>query len=54
MYGLGFNHYVRFANGEGFANINKEITLLDMQLLVLDKIISQEVTSSRSSIIKMQ
>ena len=54
MYSVGFNHYIKFANGEGFKNIDKEIELLDMKLPVPKKIERVVSTNSRSSIIKLQ
>ena len=54
MYSVGFNHYFRFANGDGFENIHEQIKSMDIEIPIANKQIVTINTWKRSSIIKMQ
>lgn len=54
MYSVGFNHYFRFANGDGFENIHEQIKSMDIEISIANKQIVTINTWKRSSIIKMQ
>lgn len=54
MYSVGFNHYFRFANGDGFENIHEQIKSMDIEIPIANKQIATINTWKRSSIIKMQ
>lgn len=54
MYSAGFNNYLKFANGEGFANIRQKIEVMDMEVPAVQKHVSSIETWKRSSIIKIQ
>ena len=54
MYSAGFNNYLKFANGEGFANIRQKISVMDIEIPVVQKQTSGVETWKRSSIIKIQ
>lgn len=54
MYSAGFNNYYKFACGEGFTNIHKQIELLDTQVPMGTKTTSTTTSWRRSSIIKIQ
>lgn len=54
MYSAGFNNYLKFANGTGFANIHQEIVVLDTEMPVQKQQNITLETWKRSSIIKMQ
>lgn len=54
MYSVAFNHYFRFANGDGFENIHEQIKSMDIEIPIANKQIVTINTWKRSSIIKMQ
>lgn len=54
MYSVGFSHYFRFANGDGFENIHEQIKSMDIEIPIANKQIVTINTWKRSSIIKMQ
>lgn len=54
MYSASFNNYYKFASGQGFANIHKQIVLMDIEIPVTHKQISSVNTWKRSTIIKLQ
>lgn len=54
MYSAGFNNYYKFASGEGFTDIHKQIELLDTEVPVADKTTTVNSSWKRSSIIKVQ
>ncbi|MDE7177977.1 MAG: hypothetical protein K2O59_09185 [Lachnospiraceae bacterium] len=54
MYSAGFNHYYKFASGEGFANIQRQIEMMDIEVPIPEKNIGNVENWKRSSIIKMQ
>lgn len=54
MYSAGFNNYLKFANGEGFANIGQTIEVMDIEVLATQKQVSSVEIWKRSSIIKEQ
>lgn len=54
MYSAGFNNYYKFASGEGFTDIHKQIELLDTEVPVADKTTTVNTSWKRSSIIKIQ
>jgi 5-methylcytosine-specific restriction protein A len=54
MYSAGFNNYFKLANGEGFANIHKQIKILDTEVPVPEKHTKIQTSWGRSSIIKIQ
>jgi 5-methylcytosine-specific restriction protein A len=54
MYSAGFNNYFKFAKGEGFANIHKQIGILDTEVPVAKKHTRIQTAWGRSSIIKIQ
>ena len=55
MYSAGLNNYLKFAYGEGFSNVGEDkIQLLDIELPVPDKKVSEISARTRSSIIKLQ
>ena len=54
MYSAGLNNYIRFANGTVFAEIAQNITVLDIEIPVSDKIFIIQSGWKRSSIIKNQ
>lgn len=54
MYSAGFNNYYKFACGEGFSNIHRQIGLLDTEVPVAGKQTITQTTWKRSSIIKIQ
>lgn len=54
MYSAGLNNYLKFANGEGFENIHKGISMLDMKVPVGTKLSYEQNNWRRLSIIKTQ
>lgn len=54
MYSAGLNNYLKFARGEGFANIHNQINVMDIEILATPKQINCTETWKRSSIIKTQ
>lgn len=54
MYSAGFNHYYKFASGEGFTNIQRQIEMMDIEVPISGKNIGKVESWKRSSIIKMQ
>ena len=54
MYSAGFNHYYKFASGEGFTNIQRQIEMMDVEVPIPRKNIGKVESWKRSSIIKMQ
>lgn len=54
MYSAGFNHYYKFASGEGFSNIQRQIEMMDIEVPIPGKNIGNVENWKRSSIIKMQ
>lgn len=54
MYSSGFNNYYRFASGQGFANINKKIGVMDIEIPIMRRQIISSETWKRSTIIKIQ
>ncbi|MBD5509558.1 MAG: hypothetical protein HDR05_16335 [Lachnospiraceae bacterium] len=54
MYSAGFNHYYKFASGEGFSNIRRQIEMMDIEVPIPGKNIGNVENWKRSSIIKMQ
>ena len=54
MYSAGLNNYLRFANGTGFKDIQKQITIMDIKIPISDKKAYQHEQWRRSTIIKSQ
>lgn len=54
MYSAGFNNYYKFASGQGFSNIHKQIEVLDIEVPVASKKNTKSETWRRSTIIKAQ
>ncbi len=54
MYSVGFNHYYKFANGEGFSNIQNQIEVMDFSIPVPGQENVVVTKWKRSSIIKIQ
>ena len=54
MYSAGFNNYYKFASGQGFSNIHKQIEVLDIEVPASSKKITKSETWKRSTIIKAQ
>lgn len=54
MYSVGFNHYFKFASGEGFTNLRHQINVMDVEVPVAEEQTISQVRRKRSSIIKIQ
>lgn len=54
MYSAGFNHYFRFASGQGFKDLHHQMQVMDIKIPVADKQVTTMNTWKRSSIIKIQ
>lgn len=54
MYSAGLNNYLKFARGEGFASIQQQIGVMDIEIPATQRQISCTETWKRSSIIKIQ
>lgn len=54
MYSAGFNSYYKFASGQGFADIHRQIEVMDTEIPVAEKQKSSIETWKRSTIIKIQ
>lgn len=54
MYSAGFNNYYKFASGIGFASIHRKISVMDMEIQVVEKQTRSSTFWKRSSIIKIQ
>ncbi|MDO4961647.1 MAG: hypothetical protein Q4E57_07325 [Eubacteriales bacterium] len=54
MYTAGFNNYYKFASGEGFANIHRQIEIMDTVVPVGTRHENVSTTWKRSTIIKVQ
>lgn len=54
MYSAGFNNYFKFAMGEEFETAGETIRLLDVKVVASEPFVRENVSWSRSSIIKNQ
>jgi 5-methylcytosine-specific restriction protein A len=54
MYSASLNNYYKFAEGEGFSNIYRQIEVMDTEIPVSKKIEKKVKNWGRSSIIKLQ
>ena len=54
MYTAGLNNYYRFANGEAFADVSKDIQIMDVEIPATTRETRIVETWKRSSIIKIQ
>ena len=54
MYSSGLNNYYRFALGEDFKRVGKEIKLLDIEVQVTEQVPRSYIQWNRSTIIKKQ
>ena len=54
MYSVGLNHYLRFAEGEGFAEAKDKIALFDAPIAPGDAIATNQTSFNRSNILRLQ